>query len=73
MLKACTIGGLNQTKPNYKTTILREGFRYNLERQICEALYTEKMSLDPDIKFLNQRSEQGHHGIPRQEQENLTQ
>ena len=51
--------------PSYKTTILRGGFRYNLDRQICESLTIETMNSDENINLINQRSEWGGRGIPR--------
>ena len=51
--------------PRFKTTILKGGIRYNLDRQICESLYIERYKNNADINLLNQRSEWGHQGIPR--------
>ena len=51
--------------PEFSTSILKGGFRFNLDRQICESIYIEQMNQDPEINLLNQRSEWGNHGIPR--------
>jgi len=52
-------------QPHFKTTILKGGMRFNVDRQICESLFIEQLGRDDNINLLNQRSEWGHHNIPR--------
>ena len=51
--------------PNFRTKIVKGGFRWNLERNIFEALEIHKQSNDPNINLLNQKSEWGHQGLVR--------
>ena len=41
------------------------GIKFNLDRQISEALEIEEARNNPDIQLLNQRSEWGNAGLPR--------
>ena len=50
--------------PEFETTITRGGFRWNLERQIFEALEIEHLRNNPHIEILNLRAEWGNRGLP---------
>ena len=52
--------------PDFKTTVLKSGMKYNLDRYIKESLRIEKARMDPEIDLINQRSEWNQRsGIPR--------
>ena len=58
-----------QTHPNdppkFEMPKVSGGIRFNLDRQITEALEIERAKSDPSIQLLNQRSEWGNAGLPR--------
>ena len=51
--------------PRFVMTKVSAGIRFNLDRQISEALEIEEARNNPDIQLLNQRSEWGNAGLPR--------
>ena len=51
--------------PKFQASIVKGGFRWNLEHQIFEALEIESQTPDPNINILNSKSEWGHRGLPR--------
>ena len=51
--------------PNFQASIAKGGFRWNLERQIYEALEIEHQKGNPNIQVLNSKSEWGKRGLPR--------
>ena len=52
--------------PDFKTTVLKSGMKYNMDRYITESLRIEKARMDPEIDLINQRSEWNQRsGIPR--------
>ena len=53
------------TVPDFRASIVRGGFRWNLERQIYEALEIEHQKENPNVKILNSKSEWGNRGLPR--------
>ena len=51
--------------PRFEMSVISGNIRYNLDRQISEALEIEHFKNDPSIQILNQRSEWGNTGLPR--------
>ena len=54
-----------QDIPQFMASIIKGGFRWNLERQIFEALEIEHTRMNPNMNVLNQKSEWGHRALPR--------
>ena len=51
--------------PVHKTKILRGNIKFNLDRFILEAISIDDMKNVQNMNLLNQKSEWGHHGLPR--------
>ena len=57
-------------QPEFRTKIIKGGFRWNLERNIFEALEIAQQSRNININLLNQKSEWGHQGLVRLQVDN---
>ena len=51
--------------PEFVTTVVKGGVRFNLDRFITEAIEIETHNFTPGIRVLNSKSEWGHRGLPR--------
>ena len=51
--------------PEFVTTVVKGGVRFNLDRFITEAIEIKTHNFTPGVRVLNSRSEWGHRGLPR--------
>ena len=51
--------------PEFVTTVVKGGVRFNLDRFITEAIEIETHNFTPGVRVLNSKSEWGHRGLPR--------
>ena len=49
--------------PNFETSIIKGGMRFNAERFIREAIEIDDLKRNPEFGILNQRSEWGNSGL----------
>ena len=52
-------------EPEFVTTVVKGGGRFNLDRFITEAIEIETHNFSPGVRVLNSKSELGHRRLPR--------